>query len=42
MKWDIQTVGFKAKDELMDTTKEQVMSLKSTIIQLLEQRFTYV
>ena len=28
MKWDIQTVGFNAKEELMDTTKEQVMSLK--------------
>lgn len=28
MKWDIQTVGFNAKDELMETTKEQVLGLE--------------
>jgi putative sigma-54 modulation protein len=28
MKWDIQTVGFNAKDELMETTKEKVQKLE--------------
>lgn len=28
MKWDIQTVGFSAKDELLETTKEKVMKLE--------------
>ena len=28
MKWDIQTVGFKAKADLLDTTKERVMGLE--------------
>ncbi len=27
MKWDIQTVGFRAKQELLDTTKERVDGL---------------
>ena len=27
MKWDIQTVGFNAKDELMDSVKERVEKL---------------
>ena len=28
MKWDIQTVGFHAKDELMETVKTEVMKLE--------------
>ena len=28
MKWDIQTVGFHAKDELLETTKESVEKLE--------------
>lgn len=28
MKWDIQTVGFQAKDGLMETTKEQVAKME--------------
>ncbi len=28
MKWDIQTVGFSAKEELMDTVKERVAKLE--------------
>ncbi|MEX2597702.1 MAG: HPF/RaiA family ribosome-associated protein [Salibacteraceae bacterium] len=28
MKWDIQTVGFNAKDELLETTKDKVMKLE--------------
>ena len=28
MKWDIQTVGFNAKEELMDTVKERVTKLE--------------
>jgi ribosomal subunit interface protein len=28
MKWDIQTVGFHAKDELMESTKERVSKLE--------------
>lgn len=28
MKWDIQTVGFHAKEELLETTKEQVMKME--------------
>jgi len=28
MKWDIQTVGFSAKEELMDTVKERVEKLE--------------
>lgn len=28
MKWDIQTVGFNAKDDLLETTKERVQKLE--------------
>lgn len=28
MKWDIQTVGFNAKNELLESTKESVMKLE--------------
>ena len=28
MKWDIQTVGFSAKQELLDTTQEKVLKLE--------------
>ena len=28
MKWDIQTVGFAAKDDLLETTKERVLKLE--------------
>lgn len=28
MKWDIQTVGFSAKDELLDNTREKVQKLE--------------
>jgi len=28
MKWDIQTVGFQAKDGLTETTKEQIQKLE--------------
>lgn len=28
MKWDIQTVGFHAKEDLLETTKENVMKLE--------------
>jgi putative sigma-54 modulation protein len=28
MKWDIQTVGFSAKSELLESTKESVMKLE--------------
>lgn len=28
MKWDIQTVGFKAKDDLMETVKAEVQKLE--------------